>query len=122
MRKLLSILFVFLCMNVHAQENLVLNGSFEQWSSCPGSGESFTQAVDYWQSGHEQDSPDYFNQCSALPALNVPDNWRGWQTPFDGDSYAGIWVFSLQHPERGREYIQTELSQPLYLGLRYEVS
>ena len=48
-------------------------------------------------------------------------NWSGFQVPFNGDAYIGI--YCLQLPDlNGREYIATELTNAIEVGIRYQVS
>jgi len=112
--------FVLLGQLVLAQQNLVVNGSFENPPNCPSASVSFAASAMGWVSGTEVGTPDHFHTCVTIDPLAVPCNWRGCQEPRTGDGYAGIWAFSKYHPE-AREYIQTQLIQPLYPGVRYEV-
>jgi len=106
-----------LCM---AQENLVLNPSFEEYSDCP-------QSVGQWTvSGWETITftPDYFHACApenANYSANSPRNIMGYQTPVSGAAYVGISAFGVQNPE-AREFLSTELKDPLEWGIRYVVS
>ena len=109
-------------MNVHAQQNLVANPSFEEHYDCPSTTNPWT--VQNWS--RTTATPDYYHSCvvSSFPGatISTPCNNRGCQSPLSGNAYVGIWAFSLQHPDIGREYIQTELQQPLHSGIRYVVS
>jgi|GEM_PF-961328 len=113
-------LFVLLSFQAEAQQNLVVNGGFENPPNCPSASVSFAASAMGWVSGTEVGTPDHFHTCVTIDPLAVPCNWRGCQEPRTGDGYAGIWAFSKYHPE-AREYIQTQLIQPLYPGVRYEV-
>ena len=120
MRCLLLILLVPLGQSVLAQQNLVVNGSFENPPACPGQGVPFEASATEWYSGTELGTPDHFHTCVTIDPLAVPCNWRGCQEPRTGNGYAGIWAFSKFHPN-GREYVQTELTEPLHTSVRYEV-
>ena len=119
---LIVIKLVLLALNTWGQQNLVLNGDFEQHYLCPQAGNTpFSEYVPFWQNGGVTDTPDLFHLCSSIPANAVPCSWKGCQEPLSGDGYIGIWSFSRLNPDF-REYVQTELSQPLYPGIRYAVS
>jgi len=93
---------------LHAQ-NLVPNGSFEEFRDCPGrSLRSITAG-----------SPDYFNTCSEGEAA-VPYNWAGVSEPFDGFGYAGIYTW-MNLPKNYREYLHCKLNEPLIRDSLYQV-
>ncbi len=62
-------------------------------------------------------SADYFNRCSARDCA-VPQNKLGYQLPHSGDGYCGIYCSKDEY----REYLQTQLREPLCPGCRYRVS
>jgi OmpA-OmpF porin, OOP family len=101
-------------------QNLVNNGSFEEFVKCPRSytekGEVFE--LPSWYSPSKS-TPDYFNSCNNLD-VGVPRNIMGYQLARDGNAYVGLML--LQNPESAqgnknfvdyREYIQTKLRFPL---------
>lgn len=104
-----------------AAQNLVPNGSFEEYSSCPG---SYTgHAVEFRASSWHPlttGTPDYFNTCSEGEA-DVPYNWAGVSDPFDGYGYAGIFTY-MTYPKEYREYLHCKLSEPLIKDSVYHVS
>lgn len=69
----------------------------------------------WWQP--TKGSSDYFNACSKHDS-GVPRNKMGYQTAHNGLAYCGIYCSQ----ENYREYLQTELKQPLAAGQRYRVS
>ncbi len=78
MRKLIIIFITFLPALVQAQVNLVRNGSFEQYSSCP-TGIDQIKRANYWQtidsiSVDAGCTPEYCNNCAdaATSGVNVP--------------------------------------------------
>lgn len=120
---IITVLSCFVHFSGFSQQNLVQNGSFEEYYQCPDVGNvPLSEYVAYWQNGGNWDTPDFFHPCSNIPGNTVPCNWRGCQFPINGDSYVGLWTFSSHHPDIGREYIQTELTQPLQPGIRYIIS
>ena len=117
---------IALTQSLYAQ-NLVPNGSFETYSSCPGSYSRNPAEfkVDSWRS-LTFGSPDYFNTCSGGEAA-VPYNWAGISDAYDGYGYAGIYTY-MHSPKEYREYLHTRLIQPLlkdslyHIRFRYKLS
>ena len=108
-------------------QNLVPNGSFEEYASCPGSYSRNPAEfrVNGWRS-LTNGSPDYFNSCSEGDAA-VPYNWAGVSDAYDGYGYAGLYTY-MTEPREYREYLHTKLTQPLikdslyYIEFRYKLS
>lgn len=109
-----------LSKDLYAQ-NLVANGSFENYSTCPGSYSRNPAEfrVDSWRS-LTFGSPDYFNTCSAGEAA-VPYNWAGVSDAFDGYGYAGIYTY-MNYPKEYREYLHTKLTEPLLKDSLYHIT
>ncbi len=111
------------------QENLIVNGSFEEYTSCPtgndlGDGQ-FQKCVGWWYSNPSGiGSPDYFNRCNN-GMVSVPNNFWGYQEPYDGNGYVGIlplsWMIS-EGLDFSREMIQTKLKKTLKPCSRYRLS
>lgn len=116
MKRILCIL-VLLPLFTLGQQNLVPNGSFEEMEFCPEGGQ---WSATHWTSPNGY-TPDHFHSCASTSSASVPSNTRGYQAPVDGEGYMGLWSFSLYHPE-ARDYIQTELIEPMTIGERYLVS
>jgi len=125
-------LSVFLCVNLHAQENLVPNGGFEDLTNCPhlGPGGGDIWLASPWDNICAQGTADIFNVCAQLQIsttdtfyiYSVPENDRGYQFAHSGDGYVGF--YAVSDPEtypNAREFIQTPLTKPLHPGIRYEV-
>jgi hypothetical protein len=111
---------VALCSGV----NLVPNGDFESYSTCPAGTSQMTFAAPWY--APTLGSPDYFNGCAPPPfAASVPTNFTGVQAALSGQAYAGAIVY---YPDNNilagsyREYIQTPLMAPLVAGQSYRVS
>jgi len=121
--------------HMKAQQNLVPNGSFEEYNWCPDFANGFyISASKYW-SAPTLGSPDYFNSCSVEydSSLNrflfkVPENYSGYQFARTGNAYAGISYTQIENPdiapidETYSEYIQIELVRPLEKGKTYNLS
>lgn len=108
-------------------QNLVPNGSFEDYAACPGSFSENPAAfrANSWRS-LSTGSPDYFNSCSEGEA-DVPYNWAGVSEAFEGNGYAGIYTW-MNLEKDYREYLHCKLTQQLvrdslyYIEFRYKLS
>jgi outer membrane protein OmpA-like peptidoglycan-associated protein len=101
-----------------ALDNMVYNPSFEEYSRCPERIDALgvMTAVDAWWQP-TAGSSDYFNACGGREC-QVPRNKMGVQNARTGLAYCGIYCSQ----EHYREYLQTELRQPLVAGRHYRVS
>lgn len=99
-------------------DNMIYNPSFEAYTRCPERIEAkgIMNGVEAWWQP-TQGSSDYFNQCSPREC-GVPRNKMGQQAAHSGSAYCGIYCSQ----ENYREYLQSELKQPLVKGQRYRVS
>jgi hypothetical protein len=116
MKNLLPILLLCLAsIFVHAQ-NMVPNGNFEYYSSCP----TFFSQVDSclgWQPFHAGTS-DFFHSCASVASgVSVPSNLFGYQAAASGHGYMGFFTSYNTY----KEYIERNIT-PLTIGRRYEVS
>lgn len=103
-------------MPLNAQ-NLVHNGSFEDFVACPVKMSNLNRDAEFW-SAPTLGTTDYFNKCSKTK-LGIPLNFKGKQEAFDGTAYAGLYLFA---PRDYREYIQVQLTERLQKGHRYKLS
>ena len=92
--------------------NLVFNGSFEEYRSCPKRIDAVgvLSIVHCWYQP-TRGSADYYNVCGSKEC-GVPVNKLGKQMPFDGDGYCGIYCSRNDY----REYLQTRLRRTLRKG------
>lgn len=97
-------------------QNLVINPSLEEFTTCPERLGNFDDNVVFWSTPTDG-STDYFNACSKI--MGTPDNFKGRQPADFGTGYAGMYVYA---PDHYREYLQAELSETLIQGKNYEVS
>lgn len=122
-------MWLFACVfpfMVEAQ-NLVRNGSFEEYTTCPGSFSRLPAEfrLPEWRSINTG-SPDYFNACSDGEA-DVPYNWAGVSEAYDGNGYAGIYTW-MDFGKEYREYLHCKLREPLvkdsvyHIEFRYKLS
>jgi OOP family OmpA-OmpF porin len=118
------ILFLF-SFKSEAQENLVPNGSFEEYYSCPESNDlnngQFELCKYWWKP--TLGTPDYFNRCNN-GVVGVPNNFWGYQEPYDGDGYVGMVPISINATGsiESYEYIQTQLTTTLKPCYQYYFS
>ena len=117
---------------MHAQQNLVYNGDFEEYSDCPqGYSSPFQNPKEIekcvgWKAPTFGTS-DYYNTCSSNPQVSVPANDLGFQHPFNGNGYLGghFANYTGGAGEYGYsgimwyEYIQGQLIEPLVAGKTY---
>lgn len=117
MKRTLTYVLVVFAVVLQAQ-NLVLNPSFEEYSTCPESPGQADYALG-WQKFRL--TPDYFNVCNANDYCDVPSNAFGYQLPHTGDSYAGLLTYDQATPNT-REYLGIALLEPLTIGIPVNVS
>ena len=117
---LAALLTLLHCNILQAQTtgNMVFNPSFEEHSHCPDRIDALgiMDGVDAWWQP-TKGSSDYFHACGGRECL-TPRNKMGLQEPHSGQAYCGIYCSK----ENYREYLQTELKEPLQAGHRYRVS
>src|SRR5690554_6884845 len=85
-------------------QNLVPNGDFESYSSCPNRLGKLNLA-DFWfkpQGG----SSDYFNACDISNHAGVPNNFFGFQQAYSGSAFIAIAGYALWNQ---REYASVKL-------------
>ncbi len=113
-----SFLFLFSIAYCKAQNNLVLNPSFEQYDTCPGTLTLLEDAVN-WRNPNVS-SPDYFNECAIGAQCHVPNNIAGFQYAKDGSAYSGIGTTGFAAYDQ-REYAEGKLISPLDSNKRYKI-
>ncbi len=102
------------CLGQVRGQNLVPNGSFEQYTSCP----EFISSVFLtgWENLHTT-SADYFNGCNVNGVADVPFNEMGLQEAFDGQGYVGMATTAVGGAAWYREIVGIALTQPLQPGV-----
>ncbi|MCD6065081.1 MAG: hypothetical protein K0R82_2992, partial [Flavipsychrobacter sp.] len=109
------VLLLLVAVTTQAQ-NLVPNGSFEQYTTCPTGISQANNCVGWRQ--YTGASTDYFNSCNATM---IPVVLQGWQYPAQGNAFMGFYTFSSNSPTIYKEYIATTIPA-LVPGSLYEVS
>ena len=118
-------ILILLPLLTMGQDNLVPNGDFEFYASCPTSTSQISLAIP-WISTSSPCSPDYYNACNLgtptdNPHMGIPANITGFQSAHSGDGYAGVFTYRGSIPD-GREYLQIQLTEPIQASVRYRVS
>lgn len=127
------VLYIILCFyivpHLSAQENLVPNGSFEEYNWCPNSVDGYyIIACEYWTMPSLGTS-DYFNSCSTetdgtnpYHLFSVPQNYIGFQYARTGAGYAGlVFVQTEVGTPIAAEYIQVKLNTATEAGKFYHL-
>lgn len=116
------VFIIFTSKLVTAQQNLVPNPSFENYTSCPIGHAELYKATPWFQPTNN--TPDYFNECNISPYpsnLDIPLNFFGFQNARTGVGYAGIAAMDDDVNSPKRDYIEVKLIEPLKKGYRYSV-
>ncbi|MEZ4936606.1 MAG: gliding motility-associated C-terminal domain-containing protein [Crocinitomicaceae bacterium] len=121
------LLFLFIT-NVNSQ-NLIYNGDFEIYDTCPTNASS--PPNDYyiknclgWGTPTIATS-DFFHSCNSTinGFVSTPGNPMGYQIPYNGEGYLGFGMYTEYIPSTDWfEYVQGTLIQPLQQGKEYELS
>jgi hypothetical protein len=98
-------------------QNLVPNGSFEDFTSCPSDLDQIDNLYGWYKI---LNTPDNFNECATVWYASVPNNLAGAQEPFEGNGYAGCATFDFTF--NYREIFGTELIDTLNPLKTYQVS
>jgi hypothetical protein len=120
MKKAFTIVFLFL-FHISFSQNLVNNWSFEDTVACPDNITQIDRAVG-WMSF--KFTPDYFNACAPstnIVPVSAPHNIWGDQLAHTGNAYAGFIAYKTG-AANAREFIATQLNQPLVSGQKYFLS
>lgn len=109
-----------------AQQNLVPNGSFEEYYQCPtGPGMVGDDQLERCKEWYKPSwaTADYYNTCqtNTSSGVSIPNNWFGYQTPADGNAYIGLGIY-IDGSSENCEYAQVKLLEPLEACKKYQVS
>ncbi len=118
----LLLLFIFLLTNIIKAQNLISNGSFEMYSSCPGINSIAIDIAVPWQIATLNTTPPaLYNVCANTSSLGVPFNgstYEGYQYPKSGNGYAGFMAFRSSNAN-SRKYIRFPLNEALTSSTTY---
>ncbi|MFI5221770.1 MAG: hypothetical protein ACHQK8_05555, partial [Bacteroidia bacterium] len=105
-------------LNIGHGQNLVPNGDFESYTTCPNNYSQIDKATG-WVKPTDGTS-DYMNACASSASLmSVPTNYFGTQAAHSGNGYAGFLTAANTFPSVYREYIQIALTDYLIAGHTY---
>jgi OOP family OmpA-OmpF porin len=118
--------FTLFCCEAKTQTNLVYNGDFEIYDTCPPAQSGNSTTMNYLKHCTGWDMPtegssDYFNSCSTNNFSGIPKNYGGFQYPYNGNGYVGLYALIDFEPCQYREYIQTKLTNSLIKGKKYTI-
>lgn len=127
-RFFLNIFFFFLLPTLIGQQNLVPNGSFEEYSECPTLNElnngQFERAIGWFRPTFG--TSDYYHRCNnnGNGIVGVPNNFWGHQEPYHGDGYIGFGAICWEEngENLGNEYVRCRLNTVLKPCVRYHFS
>ncbi len=124
--------FISFCCETKGQTNLVYNGDFEIYTSCPLTESGGSQPIKEITKCSGWDiatwgTSDYFNSCSnnfTYQPVGVPQNLVGYQNAYSGVGYTGGFFYLMGYPTSGhyREYVQGSLVNTLEAGKKYNFS
>lgn len=91
---------MFFCAPVFCltQENLVINGDFEIYDTCPDNTSQLERAIGWWNFQEYGGKSNYLNICSTHPFLTIPNNGIGFQFPQSGNAYIESELIFCQKP------------------------
>jgi hypothetical protein len=120
MHKQITILLLLLLPVFAQAQNLVPNGDFEYYTSCPTNA-SQTSLAQPWRQYHGATS-DYFNVCTSSPNVGIPLSAFGYQYAASGNAHMGGYSYLSSSNLTGyTEYIAAPMA-PMIIGATYEVS
>lgn len=118
---LLLIINFLLFINSGFAQNLVPNFGFEQYSSCPTTGDEVELCTGWSKFSNNISTPDYYNGCAASNTVGVPTSFYVYQQDHRNcGAYMGL-VTRTSNPNE-REHIGIQLNQPLVIGQKYFLS
>jgi outer membrane protein OmpA-like peptidoglycan-associated protein len=118
MKKYFLFIGLFTCTLGMAQEgeNMVENGSFENFDKTPKKLGGMTNATG-WESATGQKA-DLFVSDRKVPEIDPSKNIYGGETPQDGNAFAGVLVYSKGN-KMPRTYITSKMNETMKKGQTY---
>lgn len=120
------ILFTFFFyLQANGQQNLILNGDFEEYWQCPDDATQIERCKYVYNPCLSAPSTsDYFNSCyvpgSGGAPVGVPNTSNGYQNSKNGSGFVGLVCIDATNFHY-REYIQLSLSKTMECGKKYLV-
>ena len=112
-----TLLLFLLAVKISVAQNLISNPGFETYSSPPSSNAQYYLATG-WNNCNGSGSPDYFSIIGS-GIVQLPNCFIGTVYPNTGDGCMGAALYYVS-PDF-REYISSQLINPLVPGLTYNV-
>lgn len=125
MNRILLILFcLFNAFCFFGQQNLILNGDFEEYWQCPDDATQIERCkYVYNPCASAPSTSDYYNVCYVPnfgASVGIPSNMNGFQYSKHGNGMVGLFC-SDQPGYHYREYIQLSFSEKMNCGDRYRI-
>ena len=121
MKKAWLLLITLLSTPAVFAQNLLSNGNFENYTTCPTTFSELDKATTWYP--YTQATPDYMHSCNGGTLTGTPVNFAGYQAPASGQGYAGGYAFTdPTDPSSWKELIMTDGFAPLTVGAAYEIS
>jgi hypothetical protein len=124
-RSLALIIFVAIFLTARAQQNLVINPSFESTLSCPGLGADWSSCKG-WNNVNMNvgpgmwGTPDYFHPCGTNGTA-PPNTFAGTCTAQDGNAFMAAVFYNSAYTD-AREYLSSKMLCTMRPGNTYTVS
>jgi len=123
--RVISIIFLLVLPTALLSQNLIINGSVENFSICHTIiSDTAISSVNGWYSP-SLNSPDYYNSCagplSSGGNFSMPNNSIGYQYPRSGNTYAGFYAYYGTNSNGGKEYIGINLDTNLIANKTYNL-
>lgn len=104
------------------QQNLILNGDFEEYWECPDDATQIERCkYAYNPCASVPSTSDYFNACYTTGTgapVGVPNTFNGYQNSKSGNGMVGLGCVDEVNFQY-REYVQISFSKPLECGRKY---
>lgn len=110
-------LVIFLLGKITLAQNLVNNGGFEIYDTCPTN----TGQLNLLSGWFNINSPDLYSTCASNSWVSVPLNYLGFQSPMQDSSYVGVAMGGNDSNSIGRELIISKLKSSLISDSIYEL-
>ena len=113
--RIIFFISLFAFSNADAQENILPNSNFENYNELPTNIGQGKKCLKDWTIPVLIGGGDYYHSKSKSRKAGTEKNYFGKQEPHSGMAYTGICITGSY-----REYLQTELKQPLQKGRKYK--
>ena len=99
-------------------QNLVANGDFEQYITCPTDQGQLDYATNWIEVNPSLFASDYLNACSTNSGSDVPVNNLGYQQAHSGVAYSGIFI-RQSFGANVKEYLEGQITSTLVANMCY---